>query len=143
MENEYIEKKDLKDSNFKGTDMVKVIVADKKYDCEHLLGKFVDESHYDFLIEEDCDVYMPADCELATQATCDKECSSCSYGMDERRIVLKFRKNYFSKEQQEQAYLGLREAATKTQNRGIAAGPRAEKLGNREWVTEYVFEAIS
>ena len=117
--------------------MVKVIVADKKIDCEHLIGQFVDERHYDYLIEDDCDVYMPADCDLATQADCDKDCSSCETGMDERRIVLKFRKNYFTKEQQDQAYLGLREAATETQNRGAAAGPRNEKLGNREWVTEY------
>jgi hypothetical protein len=55
---------------------------------------------------------------------------------------LKFRKNYFSKEQQDQAYIGLREAATETQNRGMAAGPRAEKLGNREWVTEYEYAVI-
>jgi hypothetical protein len=122
--------------------MVKVIVADRKYDCSHLLGQFVDESHYDFLIEEDCDVYMPANCDLATQADCDKDCSSCETGADEQRIVLKFRKNYFSKEQQDQAYIGLREAATETQNRGLAAGPRAEKLGNREWVTEYEYDIL-
>jgi hypothetical protein len=122
--------------------MVKVIVAERKYDCSHLLGQFVDESHYDFLIEEDCDVYMPADCDLATQADCDQECSSCDTGADEKRIVLKFRKNYFSKEQQDQAYIGLREAATETQNRGLAAGPRAEKLGNREWVTEYEYDIL-
>ena len=30
--------------------MVKVIVAKDKIDCEHLLGQFVDESHYDVLI---------------------------------------------------------------------------------------------
>jgi hypothetical protein len=122
--------------------MVKVIVADRKYDCSHLLGQFVDESHYDFLIEEDCDVYMPANCDLATQADCDKDCSSCETGADEKRIVLKFRKNYFTKEQQDQAYIGLREAATETQNRGLAAGPRAEKLGNREWVTEYEYDIL-
>ena len=122
--------------------MVKVIVAEKKINCEHLIGQFVDESHYDFLIEEDCDVYMPADCDLATQADCDKDCSSCETGADEQRIVLKFRKNYFSKEQQDAAYAGLREAATETQNRGAAAGPRNEKLGNREWVTEYESDII-
>ena len=43
---------------------------------------------------------------------------------------------------QEQAYLGLREAATETQNRGMAAGPREGKLGNREWVTDYEFDVI-
>jgi hypothetical protein len=107
---------------------VKVIVADKKIDCKHLIGQFVDENHYDLLIEEDCDVYMPA-----------------PYGEDpinEDRIVLKFRKNFFTKEQQDQAYAGLREAATETQNRGAAAGPRGEKLGNREWVTEYESEMV-
>ena len=108
--------------------MVRVIVADKKYDCKHLMGQFVDESHYDHLIEEDTDVYMPT-----------------PYGEDpinENRIVLKFRKNYFTKEQQDQAYAGLREAATETQNRGAAAGPRGDKLGNREWVTEYESELV-
>jgi len=105
--------------------MVKVIVADKKIDCEHLIGQFVDENHYDLLIEEDADVYMP---EIPGHP---------ELLHSEERIVLKFRKNYFSKEQQDQAYLGLREAATETQNRGAAAGPRGDKLGNREWVTEY------
>jgi len=107
---------------------VKIIVADKKIDCKHLMGQFVDENHYDHLIEEDTDVYMPA-----------------PYGEDpinEDRIVLKFRKNFFTKEQQDQAYAGLREAATETQNRGAAAGPRGEKLGNREWVTEYESEMV-
>jgi hypothetical protein len=122
--------------------MVKVIVAKEKLDMSHMLGQFPDESHYDFLIEEDCDVYMPANCDLATQADCDQECSSCDTGMDERRIVLKFRKNYFTKEQQDQAYAGLREAAVETQNRGMAAGPRGEKLGNREWVTEYQYDMV-
>ena len=122
--------------------MVKVVVAERKYDCQHLLGQFLDEQHYDLLIEEDMDVYMPANCDIGTQASCDKDCSSCDKGTDEKRIVLKFRKNYFSKEQQDQAYKGLREAATETQNRGIAAGPRGEKLGNREWVTEYESEMV-
>ena len=47
------------DSSSKENKMVKVIVADRKHDCQHLLGQFVDESHYDLLVEEDCDVYMP------------------------------------------------------------------------------------
>ena len=108
---------------------VKVIVADRKYDCSHLLGQFVDESHYDILVEEDCDVYMPLP--VGSEET-----------YSEDRIVFKFRKNYFTKEQQDAAYAGLREAAVETQNRGLAAGPRAEKLGNREWVTEYEYEML-
>ena len=124
--------------------MVKVIVADRKHDCSHLLGQFLDESHYDILVEEDADVYMPATCDVATQASCElnRDCASCDKGTDELRIAFKFRKNYFTKEQQDAAYAGLREAAVETQNRGLAAGPRAEKLGNREWVTEYQYEML-
>jgi hypothetical protein len=110
--------------------MVKVIVAKQKHDMSHMLGQFPDESHYDHLIEEDTDVYMP---EVPGHP-------ELTYS--EERIVLKFRKNYFSKEQQDQAYIGLREAATETQNRGLAAGPRADKLGNREWVTEYEYDIL-
>jgi hypothetical protein len=119
----------LVDLSSKENKMVKVIVADRKHDCQHLLGQFVDESHYDLLVEEDCDIYMP----LPPGA-------EETYG--EERIVFKFRKNYFSKEQQDQAYAGLREAAIETQNRGLAAGPRGEKLGNREWVTEYEYDIV-
>jgi len=110
--------------------MVKVIVAKQKHDMTHMLGQFPDESHYDHLIEEDTDVYMP---EIPGHP-------ELTYS--EERIILKFRKNYFSKEQQDLAYVGLREAAIETQNRGMAAGPRAEKLGNREWVTEYEYAVI-
>ena len=123
---------------------VKIIVADRKQDCSHLLGQFLDESHYDILVDEDCDVFMPPGCDIATQATCDipRNCAECSKGTDELRIAFKFRKNYFTKEEQHAAYVGLREAAVETQNRGLAAGPRAEKLGNREWVTEYEYEML-
>jgi len=107
--------------------MVKVIVADRKYDCTELIGKFVDERHYDILVEEDCDVYMPLPAGMEE-----------TYGED--RIVFKFRKNFFSKEEQEMAYIGLREAATRTENRGIASGIKegVQVDGEgREWVTNY------
>jgi len=110
--------------------MVKVLVAENKLDMTHMMGQFPDESHYDFLIEEDIDVYMP---EIPGHP-------EMTYS--EERIVLKFRKNYFSKEQQDAAYAGLREAAVETQNRGIAAGPRQGSLGNRQWVTEYEYEML-
>jgi hypothetical protein len=110
--------------------MVKVIVAEKKYDCTHMLGQFPTENDYDFLIEEDCDVYMPA----STMGDSDDNL--------ENRIVLKFRKNFFSKELQDAAYAGLRDAATESQNRGLAAGPRQGTLGNREWVTDYEYEVL-
>lgn len=122
--------------------MVRVIVAETKHDASHLLGKFVDEQHYDILVEEDCDVYAPPDCDISQTSSCDKECTTCDNGTDEKRILFKFRKNFFSKEEQDAAYIGLREAATESQNRGLAAGPRAEKLGNREWVTALQYEII-
>lgn len=117
--------------------MVKVIVAKDKLDCEHLLGQFVDESHYDILVEEDTDCYMPRSCDAAEILECKKDCDNCDKGADERRIAFKFRKNFFSKKEQEDAYAGLRDAALPTQNRGLAAGPKGEKCGNREWVSEF------
>jgi len=110
--------------------MVKVVVAENKFDMTHMLGQFPTEADYDFLIEEDMDIYMP---EVPGHP-------EMTYS--EERIILKFRKNYFSKEQQDAAYAGLREAAVETQNRGIAAGPRQGSLGNRQWVTEYEYDML-
>jgi len=120
--------------------MTKIIVAKNKIDCEYLLGQFVDESHYDILVEEDTDCYLPADCDPLNKAGCDKsDCADCDQleTKSEKKIAFKFRKNFFTKEEQEQAYIGLREAALPTQNRGLAAGPKGEKCGGRDWVTEF------
>lgn len=128
--------------------MVKMIVAREKIDCEKLLGQFLDESHYDTLIEEDCDCYQPPLCSIVEKSNCGMlDCESCDKGNDELRIAFKFRKNFFSKEEQEMAYKGLREAATESQNRGLAAGPRGEMLttsgrGGRDWVTPYQQEML-
>ena len=127
--------------------MVKVIVAKSKIDCEHLLGQFVDESHYDILVEEDTDCFMEPKCDLSQKATCGGNCEECFTGTDERRIAFKFRKNYFTKQEHDWAYEGLREAATESQNRGIAAGPRGDMLategrGGRDWVTPYQQEIL-
>lgn len=117
--------------------MVKVIVATTKHDCEHLLGQFVDESNYDILIEEDTDCFMEP--KNLSQKT--------SNEVSEERIAFKFRKNFFTKQEQDWAYEGLREAATESQNRGIAAGPRGDMLategrGGRDWVTPYQMEIL-
>lgn len=127
--------------------MVKIIVAESKLDCEHMLGQYVDDSHYDIVINEDTDCYMEADCGLDTKVSCDKDCSDCEIGADERRIAFKFRKNWFTQEEQDSAYIGLREAAKESQNRGLAAGPRGELLGvegrgGRDWVTSYELEIL-
>jgi hypothetical protein len=125
--------------------MAKIIVAREKIDCEHLLGQFVDESHYDTLIEKDTDCYMEVGCSIIEKANCkEKDCSKCSSvdPTNERKIAFKFRKNFFSKQEQEQAYQGLREAATSSQNRGLAAGPKGEKCGERDWVTNFQIESL-
>lgn len=127
--------------------MVKFIVAKTKHDCKHLVGKFLDESHFDILVEEDTDCFMPPVCSVQDRANCEGECEKCIKGLDETRIAFKFRKNWFTEEEQRQAYLGLREAATESQNRGVAAGPRGEMLategrGGRDWVTPYEEELL-
>jgi hypothetical protein len=105
----------------------KVITAANKVDCEHLLATFVDHSHYDTLVEYDCDFYAP----------------SIDGINSEKNILFKFRKNWFTKEQQDLAYAGLRIAAlTPTQNRGVAAGPRLQTLNSRDWVTKYHDEIL-
>ena len=114
--------------------MVRIIVADSKLDCEHMLGQYVDDSHYDIVINEDTDCYM------------ESVMGSPSLG-NEQRIAFKFRKNWFTQEERDSAYLGLREAAKESQNRGLAAGPRGELLGvegrgGRDWVTSYELEIL-
>ena len=47
--------------------MVKVIVAESKLDCEHLLGQYLDESHFDVVINEDTDCYRESDSLLDTE----------------------------------------------------------------------------
>jgi hypothetical protein len=128
--------------------MTKIIVL-KPEDVkprQDLIGQWLDENHYHTLIEEDCDLYLPADCssDFDVEETCINQmnCSSCHKGLTEDNIVFKFRKNFFSKEEADAAYAGLRDAAVETQNRGIAGGPRTGTCAGREWVTDEQFELL-
>lgn len=131
--------------------MVKRIVAKEKLDCKLLEGQFLDESHYDMVVESDIDCYMPPLCDIATKAECGMDdCNNCDKGNDELRIAFKFRKNYFNKQECEYAYKGLHGAAHQSFNRGIAAGPRDVQLGGdddvsvkRDWVTPYQNEMLN
>ena len=101
-----------------------VFVAQFIVEDDEVLGKYVDESAYDILVESDADFYMP------------------SSGMDEEplnedRIAFKFRKNVFTDAEQKGCYEGLYGAAVESNNRGLAAGPREESQGNRDWVTSF------
>jgi hypothetical protein len=122
---------------------VRTIVAKEKLDCERLLGQFLNESHFDEIIDEDCNFFAPANCGLEELANCGTtDCASCPKGIDEANVIFVLRKNFFTEEEQLGALEGLRGAAGASQNRGMAAGPRGEKLQNREWVTELQLEVL-
>jgi len=110
---------------------VKQIYRPAKFDCEHVLGTFIDSSHYDDLITTDTDLWGPSVDGLCT----------------EDNIIFKFRKGVFSLDEQKLAYEGLREAAVQSQNRGMAAGPRGDRLntegrGGRDWVSGYHMDVL-
>jgi hypothetical protein len=122
---------------------MRTIVAKEQIDCEHLLGQFLDESHYDELINEDCNFFAPPSCGIEERTECgDQSCSSCPKGIDEDKVIFIFRKNFFTEEEQLNALEGLKGAAGQSQNRGLAAGPRGDKLQGRDWVTEYQLDIL-
>lgn len=128
--------------------MTKVVVlkSNEVVPRPDLVGTWLDSSHYHTLVEEDMDLYLPPSCavEMAAEDSCDNNmnCGSCTKGLNEQNIVFKFRKGYFDQEMVKSAYEGLKDAAQPTENRGTAAGPRTESLGNREWVTAYQDEVL-
>lgn len=131
----------IKSSN--EVDMVRTIVAKEKLDCEHLLGQFLDESHFDEVINEDCNFFAPPNCGIEEISKCEKtDCSECPKGIDEDNVIFILRKGFFTEREQLDALEGLKGAATQSQNRGIAAGPRGEKLQNREWVTDLQLDIL-
>ena len=102
-------------------------------DREDILGKFAEPEDMDTVINEDCDLYNLNPLEPNQK--------------DEDNIIFKFRKGVFTDKEQKLAYEGLRDAATESQNRGMAAGPRGDVLGTsnrgyRDWVTPYQEEVI-
>ena len=119
---------------YKGDEGQDVYIAKFMIPADDLLGKYIDDSFYDVLIENDADVYLPPECDMTQQQDCDNVCIKC---MDESRVALKFRKNVFTTEEQEGAFDGLYSAAVESNNRGMAAGPRVEQSGHRDWVTPF------
>lgn len=111
--------------------MVEVLVR-PKINSDEVLGTFVGNNYYDRVIQDDCDLYA----------------ESIDGTLTEDNIIFKFRKNIFTKEECDSAYAGLRAAATESQNRGMAAGPRGDQLGqegrgHRDWVTPEQIEILS
>lgn len=111
-------------------DGLTILSAQKSVDCEKLLGEWVDESNYDRVITDDTDLYAP---------------TGFGEQNSEKNIIFKFRKNVFSREEQQGAFEGLAPAAIESQNRGLASGPRRGQNGKRDWVSvlqEDIIDAI-
>ena len=114
--------------------MVEVLIR-PKHDSSETLGTFITCADYaEMIIDYDCDLYA-LDLLDPTKA-------------DEENVIFRYRKNIFTKEEQDLAYEGLRAAATESQNRGMAAGPRGDQLGqegrgNRDWVTSEQEEILA
>lgn len=114
---------------FKGDEGQDVYVAQFKIDDDTVLGQYVDEGSYDILVDSDADFYLPSE--------------SLDEGkLTEDRLAFKFRKNVFTPEEQKGALEGLWSAASESNNRGLAAGPREERNKDRDWVTNYQTEVL-
>lgn len=124
---------------YKGEEGQDVYVAQFLIPSEEILGKYAEESSYDILIDNDADFYLPPECDIVMESSCDNNCINC---VKEENVAFKFRKNVFSQEEQDGAFQGLWGAARETNNRGLAAGPLEETQGTRDWVTYYQKEIL-
>jgi len=124
---------------YKGDEGQDVYIAQFVIDQDELLGKYVDESFYDILIDNDADFYLPPTCDMTDSAVCDNQCINC---MSESEVAFKFRKGVFTEDEQRGAMEGLWEAAVESNNRGMAAGPRSEQNNKRDWVTPYQLDVL-
>ena len=110
---------------YKGDEGQDVYIAKFIIDEDKLIGKYVDKESYDILIDNDADFYFPP-----------KKFSDVDH-LTEDDIAFKFRKNVFTHDEQLGAFEGLYDAAVESNNRGMAAGPRSETQGKRDWVTAF------
>jgi hypothetical protein len=124
---------------YKGDEGQDVYIAEFTIPEDELLGKYVGEESYDILIDNDADFYLPPSCDMTKAATCDRQCMGC---MSETEVAFKFRKNVFTQEEQDGAFAGLYSAASESNNRGMAAGPRSDKQQSRDWVTPYQTDVL-
>ena len=113
----------------KGDEGQDVYVAQFVADQESLIGQYATEESYDILVDSDADFYLPCG-EMEEDV------------LTEDRCAFKFRKCVFTPEEQQGAYEGLFGAAVESNNRGMAAGPREESQGNRDWVTSYQTDVL-
>jgi len=115
----------------KGDEGQDVYIAQFIVQDEDVIGKYADESSYDILIDSDADFYLP-----------NVDVTNSTELMTEDNIAFKFRKNVFTLEEQRGAYEGLYDAAGESNNRGMAAGPRADQNLKRDWVFPYQLDVL-
>ena len=97
-----------------------VYVANFLIDEDEVIGQYPSEELYDIVVDKDTDFYLPS--------------QSFSEELTEDRVAFKFRKGTFTQSEQDGALEGLYGAASVSDNRGMAAGPKSESHGNRLWV---------
>ncbi len=108
-------------------DGIRIVTAKFWADCEDKIGTYMEDTDWDFIVEEDTDFYAP---------------SNFAGVNNEDNIIFKYRKNIFTADEQLGAYDGLLGAAQPTQNRGMAAGPKGESQGQRDWCTDEQVEVM-
>jgi hypothetical protein len=108
---------------FVGDEGQDVLIAEFLVEEEKVLGQYPSKELYDLVIDKDTDFYLP----------------STGFGeeLTEDRVAFKFRKGTFTQEEQDGCLEGLWNAATVSDNRGLAAGPRSAKHAKRDWVDEW------
>ena len=110
--------------------MIKELVI-QKIDAEDCLQEWMEKKHYDFIVDEDCDLYS----RIPTLTEEDSK--------NEDNIIFKLRKNVFTPEEQLGCYDGLIGAARVTENRGIAAGKRVVDQRNKIFIMKSEEEILS
>lgn len=118
---------------YKGDEGQDVYVAQFVEPQEKILGQFANEESYDILVDGDTDFYLPSGNAMFNDTPIE----------DESNVAFKFRKNVFTQEEQDGAFEGLFDAAIESNNRGMAAGPREETQGNRDWVTGFQQDVLA
>ena len=97
---------------------IREINIDKKFNCEHMLGTFLDESHADILIENEAvNIYGPKGVGQTEN--------------DESNMICGLRPGVFSPEEIQQAYEGLQPGATESTNRSQSAGKDDSAIQHR------------
>ena len=115
----------------------------QEYETDALRGEFVDEDHYEIVVEEDTDIYKPRAVDLLSMFGAEET--------PEDRLLLSFRRGVIDADLLRETATMLWSAAGKSDNRGLAGGPvdvrklrkaaqggKLVPMGNRKTRVQYV-----